>query len=391
MTDTEKRSISGTSSASFAKKRGRVTSPSLDPTVVPQWIVQLQAHNLTGCATLLAKDGDLSTVAQAAARCLQEQPPWVHWSKTDQASNHYKMNAHKIALTAAFRGYRMARANQGVSQGTFYYEVILQSAPTAEEILQQLPHNARLGPGLQQQLQEALQQQQQQSTCTPPMNPTHPVGGHWRIGWSMRTGDLQAAVGYDKWSYGIRTLHGSIVHQSKRIDDWQSSGTTSFVTGDVVGCLIHLQPEERHIRFFRNGQPLGDTTFKGKRLQGGEAFTDLEDGVYYPAVSGYMGGTCKANFGPFFVYPPEHVQVQPMMDRCPPPMTSPTVLTQLEPVLKLLKQPEQQELMQEAVQTEVDLINQTFNQFMDDHLADIRQERLARGLPVEELPHGGKE
>merc|ERR1719491_2055085 len=48
----------------------------------------------------------------------------------------------------------------------------------------------------------------------------HSVGGHLRIGWSMRTGELQAPVGYDRWSYGYRDINGSKVHNSRREDRW---------------------------------------------------------------------------------------------------------------------------------------------------------------------------
>ncbi len=35
-----------------------------------------------------------------------------------------------------------------------------------------------------------------------------------------------------------------------------------------------------------------------------QAYRDLWDGVYYPAVSMYYGGRVTANFGPRFAFPP---------------------------------------------------------------------------------------
>lgn len=65
-----------------------------------------------------------------------------------------------------------------------------------------------------------------------------PIGGHIRLGWSMRTGDLQAPVGYDKWSYGIRDIGGSILHCSMRNDNWGGEG---FGSDDVIGCALYFE------------------------------------------------------------------------------------------------------------------------------------------------------
>jgi hypothetical protein len=127
------------------------------------------------------------------------------------------------------RGYRMARGSHGtVNSGisgtaaAYYYECILLPGPTAQDIAQALPPNARLGPSLQRNLQKALLWEEEQKKKEPkgeeseenqrgkkrklPDKAPPKVGGHVRLGWSMRTGDLQAPVGYDKWSYGSR--HG---------------------------------------------------------------------------------------------------------------------------------------------------------------------------------------
>jgi hypothetical protein len=134
-----------------------------------------------------------------------------------------------------------------------------------------------------------------------------------RLGFANRTADLQAPVGYDKWSYGYRDKGGSKVHQSRRDDAW---GGESYGKGDVVGFLIHLEPRaaiplgadpkrkgENYIRFFKNGQPCGNVVEKAGKLSGGVAF-DISPGVYYPAASCYSGGRVRANFGPSFRFPP---------------------------------------------------------------------------------------
>ena len=120
-------------------------------------------------------------------------------------------------------------------------------------------------------------------------------------GWSMRTGDLQAPVGYDKWSYGIREYWGK--HHSLFAASRSLGWGEGFVPGDVIGCAICFQEGEgliydddennhpeggeedstkqqqqnqkNHIRFFKNGICMGHFVIsKGKR-EGGEAFWAL--------------------------------------------------------------------------------------------------------------------
>lgn len=43
------------------------------------------------------------------------------------------------------------------------------------------------------------------------MLPPETPQGHCRLGWSRRTGSLQAPVGYDKYSYAYRDIAGSKV------------------------------------------------------------------------------------------------------------------------------------------------------------------------------------
>mmetsp|Transcript_9119 Transcript_9119/g.20159 ORF Transcript_9119/g.20159 Transcript_9119/m.20159 type:complete len:449 (-) Transcript_9119:938-2284(-) len=59
---------------------------------------------------------------------------------------------------------------------------------------------------------------------------------HVRLGWSMRTGNLQAPVGYDRWSYGFRDIKGSRCHNSRRDDGWGGGGSlTLFI---MVGMAV---------------------------------------------------------------------------------------------------------------------------------------------------------
>jgi hypothetical protein len=153
---------------------------------------------------------------------------------------------------------------------------------------------------------------------------------------------------YDKWSYAYRDTSGSRVHQSERYDDYGES----FAPGDIIGCAIYLKPpiiphatgnlvgssyslapavagasligggggvsrmppelgigradggagsfppefselsRENHIRFYKNG------------VDQGVAYRNIPSRSYYPAVSVYMGGRVRANFGPTWLLPP---------------------------------------------------------------------------------------
>jgi len=263
--------------------------------------------------------------------------------------------------------------------------------------LANLPPNARLGPGLQKNLEAALEAEEQvrqknhmgQSSAADSTKhkrngtPEVPkVGGNLRIGWSMRTGDLEAPVGYDKWSYAIRDL-GGIVHQSIRQDLFSEP----FGDGDVIGCAICLDPEDsgrNHVRFFRNGDCLGEfVVIKGKR-NGGEAFTGVVPGTYYPALSSYMGGSAVANFGPKFVYPPRKLppglKLSPVSELCPPPPDYETIMAELMPAMKLFRKVEHNTALQEAVQMEIKVLHEIYDGYVRQHSEDVKQERLERGL-----------
>ncbi|KAG9397206.1 Set1/Ash2 histone methyltransferase complex subunit ASH2 [Carpediemonas membranifera] len=164
----------------------------------------------------------------------------------------------------------------------------------------------------------------------------------FRIGWArhdLPPDVMDANVGYDVHSWGIRSVDGSTIHDGHR----EAYGKP-FGPGDVLGCLIHLPPcdvelepeveqvfapnlfqlnrEPRkkgskgsskrgkqkeasrvqhrsketeqaaagvvctgsYMQFFLNGEDLGKT------------FTDLPGARYYPAISAYNYGKITAAF-----------------------------------------------------------------------------------------------
>jgi len=181
------------------------------------------------------------------------------------------------------KGHRMVRSSFGIKEGSWYYEIEI------------LPHQ-----------------------------------GNTRLGWSTEKGDIQAPVGYDKFSYSYRDKEGTKFHQSRGAPYGAPYGA-----GDIVGFFIRLPPSAKkdtekkselveppqvdilpkkkeeeeparldtsEIRFFKNG------------IDQGVAFSNIYEGKYYAAGSLYGGGHIKFNFGPNFKFPPKEYEYTPMSE-----------------------------------------------------------------------------
>lgn len=391
----------------------------------------------------------------------------------------------RLACKGGMRGYRMTRASHGVGPGSgnYYYEVLILEPPSVSEIVSSLPSNVRMGKKLQQELQQALLYEEENklrkeaaasvataaaatatATTTAGNNtgdadpttesdqkeaaflsqrhsgsssqkPT--FGAHVRLGWSMRTGDLQAPVGYDKWSFGLRDIGGSKIHCSRREDHW---GGEEFGPGDVVGCAISMVPgggvaaassiggndvvqppttapnsangtagssskpgqqtqqlaqaqsqqpqgQQNHIRFFKNGTPMGEFIIsKGKR-EGGAAFM-IPNGVYYPAISLYCGASVKVNFGPNFIYQPRKLptgmKLQPMSSLCKAPIAVEDALIKVTKE-KTFRKADMQQKFLDLVRAETQVLQDAYQSHRKKHLHDVIQERKQRNLKTDDL------
>jgi hypothetical protein len=159
----------------------------------------------------------------------------VVWNKSDCAP---QLTLSKDGLTVSGeKGYRMVRANVGVREGYWYYEC---------EVL--------------------------------------PGDGHVRLGWAAITGELDAPVGYDAWSYGYRDVNGARVHRSERYDGYGQP----FGVGDVVGCLIYMAPDSLN--------PYGGGSF------GGGLSSGPYSGSNEPSIQTYSSDIAnQKNFVKFFV------------------------------------------------------------------------------------------
>mmetsp|Transcript_25193 Transcript_25193/g.35296 ORF Transcript_25193/g.35296 Transcript_25193/m.35296 type:complete len:591 (+) Transcript_25193:74-1846(+) len=180
------------------------------------------------------------------------------------------------------KGYRMARASAGVSEGSWYFEIEV------------LPH-----------------------------------GGNTRLGWCTEKGDVQAPVGFDIYSYSYRDKLGTKFHQSRGREYADGYGV-----GDVLGFYINLPPKKDNANVHQKDSqppqvivaPSGKKQQEPDRLIGSEivffkngvnqgiAFSNIYEGTYYPAASLYMGGMVKFNFGPNFKFPPKDMKYRPISD-----------------------------------------------------------------------------
>ena len=127
--------------------------------------------------------------------------PPVHLSWLDRSS-FLKLSTTATTATTD-RGFRSARANVGVRQGTWYYEVIVGRGDGVR--------GSGSGTGGDH------------------------GNAHVRLGWGRREANLDAPVGTDGYGYAIRDVGGEKVHISR-----PKPYGRSFKSGDVIGCLISL-------------------------------------------------------------------------------------------------------------------------------------------------------
>lgn len=203
-----------------------------------------------------------------------------------------KISEDRLTVTGE-KGYSSIRSNYGVTRGKWYFEISITNLPA--------------------------------NTAT-------------RLGWCQQYGNLQAPLGYDKFSYSWRSVKGTRFHQSR--GKHYSDG---YAEGDVLGFYINI-PEPEHITAdllpktykeqalikFKNHlhyeekdiseqvekkmKPCVDSSisFFKNGVNQGVAFTDIFEGTYYPAASLYKNATVTFNYGPKFKYPPQNIEYSPM-------------------------------------------------------------------------------
>lgn len=148
---------------------------------------------------------------------------------------------------------------------------------------------------------------------------------------------------------------------------------------------------------------------KGKR-EGGVAFV-IPDGVYYPAISLYMGATVKVNLGPHFIHPPRKLPTvlsskysrkkqqqnggsnnpfRPISSLSKPPLTVQEASAKVTKEQKTLffrkaDNSAQQKRFLELVETEVSVLQEAYKNHRRKHLLDVMEERKRRNLKCDDL------
>ena len=387
-------------------------------------------------------------VSAAASRQIGDAPPFVTMSARDSApqlkledptivdggsSSRCASLRRRLVVGGGARGYRTSRATHGVSAGCYYYEaLILGSSDDGGGI------GLAAGRGAKRQLQgvddgmggrdEAADPPSAEENAVRRRKSSIGIDGHLRIGWCTRLADLQAPVGYGENSYAIRDILGSRVHKSRREDKWGGEG---FGPGDVVGmaiCLVDGQAETthgkaaasadstggidadgtkdarregsesvdegnpsstlaNHIRFFKNGQSMGNS---------GIGFNNINLGTFYPAISCYGESRAYLNFGPNFVHPPKglpsEIFLRPISELCVPPPLPEEAVERVIPAggskegknAFFSKRTDDNILLafKELVRVEAIVRHQAYLKHMDLHMLEISAIRKEHGLPT---------
>ncbi|KAK4125495.1 hypothetical protein N657DRAFT_549773, partial [Parathielavia appendiculata] len=135
-----------------------------------------------------------------------EPPPFAAHMSFEDAASHMFFDQSGTHITSD-KGFRMSRANVAVREGRWYWEC---------KVTRGILKDRREGDPA-----------------------SH---GHVRVGFARREASLDAPVGFDAYSYGIRDVAGQKVHMSRPKDFFPPG--EDIKEGDVIGLEIQL-PSER--------------------------------------------------------------------------------------------------------------------------------------------------
>ncbi|KAL1837299.1 hypothetical protein VTJ49DRAFT_4042 [Mycothermus thermophilus] len=144
-----------------------------------------------------------------------EPPPYGPHLAFEDAASHMFFDRSGMHVTSE-KGFRMTRANVAVREGRWYWE-------------------CRVTRGILKDRREGDPE-------------SH---GHVRVGWARREASLDAPVGFDAYSYGLRDVGGQKVHMSRPKDFFPPG--EAIREGDVIGLEIRL-PSERLQRKVARGE-----------------------------------------------------------------------------------------------------------------------------------------
>lgn len=154
-------------------------------------------------------------------RQTEPEPHGPHISFEDAATHMFLDQSGRHITTD--KGFRMARANVAVRQGRWYWE-------------------CRVTRGTVRGGGDAAGGESSSSAA-----PTS--HGHVRVGFARREASLDAPVGFDAYSYGIRDVEGQKMHMSRPKDFFPPG--EEVLEGDVIGLEIQLPSEALHRKVVR--------------------------------------------------------------------------------------------------------------------------------------------
>lgn len=208
-----------------------------------------------------------ASLPHSVYRTLDTSPRGIHWSWTDRSP--YTHISNDAAIVSSDRGFRSARTNVPVRQGSWYVEVhILEPETMNHAAALSHPdnhhnhhHNHDEGSlpaaGITHHHGHG-----QTPIATAGAAPRRPMsdGPHVRLGWGRREAPLNAPVGFDGYSYGLRDTNGDKVFLSRP----QSYGCR-FGPGDVVGMYISIPSPDPNAGKV-DDDPLDPARIRRKRL-----------------------------------------------------------------------------------------------------------------------------
>ncbi|KAI9883338.1 MAG: hypothetical protein M1823_004892 [Watsoniomyces obsoletus] len=188
-------------------------------------------------------------------RQCQTEPFIPRFSFEDSAAHLY-FNRLGTQVTTD-KGFRMTRTNVGVREGRWYWECKILcgvQAPRADRGSQ-----SRGAGGGSGGASEA------------------PVSrGHVRMGWARREASLDAPVGFDAYSYGLRDVAGQKTHMSRPKDFFPPG--EDIREGDVIGLEIKLPSLALHRRVVQGRyNPAVDADDRAGKDDDGEPMDIIRD------------------------------------------------------------------------------------------------------------------
>jgi hypothetical protein len=209
------------------------------------------------------------------------QENFLESPKQDQ-NTMIDVTSNNFGVLKGRKGHLNFCSKQGVSTGTYYFEVTIIS----------MDHNfleyvyARRVDDFSKKYYESILQN--------PLNYSPNV----RIGFVQNSADFELPLGADEKSYSYRARDGSILN-----DGSNKEGNQTYGQGDTIGVMIHLKPpmpeflkntssntNECYIKFYKNGEEQKN------------CFLSINEGIYHAAVTLFNFSQVQINLGPKFQY-----------------------------------------------------------------------------------------